>query len=386
MDAVENIQTLDERKLEDGTIVRELMLNMGPQHPSTHGVLHIELHLKGEYVTKCYPKIGYLHRCFEKHAENVTFEQVIPYLDRLDYVSSINQEWSYCLALERMLDIKVPERVEYLRVITAELNRIASHLIGISAYGLDIGALTPYFWNLLDREVVLDLFEELCGARLLYNYFCVGGVLYDAKPGWVEHVLAFLEAFEPHIDKVNRVLTWNPIFIDRTAEVGVIDTETALSYGFSGPNLRACGYAWDLRRDDPYSIYDRFDFETCVGTGEYGTIGSCWDRHWVRMQEMVESIRIIRQAVAQLPAGDVKEAVPKRVKPPVGEIYARTETPRGDLGVYVVADKKGPFRVKVRSPGFCVLSALPVLAVNCSLQDVVAIIGSLDFVMGDVDR
>ncbi len=367
----------------------EMVINMGPQHPSTHGVLRVELVLDGEIVVDAIPHIGYLHRCFEKHSESMNdYQQVIPYVDRMDYVAAMSNELGYAIAMERMLEIEVPERVEYIRVIFAELQRIASHLLAIGTYGLDIGAFTPFLHCFRDRERILDIFESTCGARLLYNYIWVGGLSHDVPLDFKEKVRDFVKYFPPKIKEYNDLLTYNKIFIDRTADVGVLPSEVALNYASSGPVLRGSGVNWDLRRDDPYSIYDRFEYDVVVGKGEMGTVGDCWDRYIVRVREMEQSIRIIEQAVEQMPdEGDVKAAVPKRIRPPEGEVYARTETPRGELGYYIISDgSMSPYRVKARSPCFVNLSVLPAISRGSMVADIVAIIGSIDIVLGEVDR
>jgi NADH-quinone oxidoreductase subunit D len=367
----------------------EMVINMGPQHPSTHGVLRVELVLDGEIVVDAIPHIGYLHRCFEKHSESMNdYQQVIPYVDRMDYVAAMSNEFGYAVAMERMLGIEIPERVEYIRVIMAELQRIASHLVAVGTYGLDIGAFTPFLHCFRDRERILDIFEAACGARLLYNYIWIGGLSHDVPSNFADKVKDFVNYFPPKIKEYNDLLSFNKIFIDRTADVGVLPPEVALNYGASGPVLRGSGVDWDLRRDDPYSIYDRFDYNVVVGKGEMGTVGDCWDRYMVRVREMEESVRIISQAVEQLPGdGDVKSAIPKRIRPPEGEIYARTETPRGELGYYIVSDgSSSPYRVKGRSPCFVNLSLLPAISRGAMVADMVAIVGSIDIVLGEIDR
>jgi NADH-quinone oxidoreductase subunit D len=367
----------------------EMVINMGPQHPSTHGVLRVELILDGEIVVDAIPHIGYLHRCFEKHSESMNdYQQVVPYVDRMDYVAAIANELGYAVAMERMLGIEVPERVEYIRVIFAELQRIASHLVAIGTYGLDIGAFTPFLHCFRDRERILDIFESTCGARLLYNYIWVGGLSHDVASNFKEKVRDFIKYFPPKIKEYNDLLTYNKIFIDRTADVGVLPAEVALNYAASGPVLRGSGVNWDLRRNDPYSIYEKFDFDVVVGKGEMGTVGDCWDRYIVRVREMEQSIRIIEQAVEQMPdEGDVKAAVPKRIRPPEGEIYARSETPRGELGYYIISDgSMSPYRVKARSPCFVNLSLLPAISRGSMVADMVAIVGSIDIVLGEIDR
>jgi NADH-quinone oxidoreductase subunit D len=366
----------------------EMVINMGPQHPSTHGVLRLELVVDGEIVVDIIPHIGYLHRCFEKHCEHMTnYQQVVPYVDRMDYVAAMSNELGYVIAVEKMLKIRVPERVEYIRVIMAEFSRIVSHLIAIGTYGMDIGAFTPFLYCMRDREHVLDIIEETCGARLLYNYMWVGGLSHDVKPNFQEKTRAFCTYFKPKIKELNDLLSYNKIFIERTANVGVLPAEVAVNYGVSGPVLRGSGLKFDLRKNDPYSIYDRFDFDIPVGKGLKGTVGDCWDRYMVRVGEMEQSVRIIEQAVEQLPEGDVQSALPKRIRPEAGDVYVRTETPKGELGYYVVSDGSAtPFRVKVRPPCFVNLAALPAMSRGAMISDVVAILGSIDIVLGEVDR
>jgi len=365
----------------------EMTLNMGPQHPSTHGVLRVVLKTDGEIIKASKPVIGYLHRCFENHAENIQWPMVIPFTDRLDYIASMNNNFGYVIGVEKLMGIEVNERVEYLRIITAELNRIASHLIALGTFGLDMGAFTPFLYVFREREYILDLFEEICGARLLYNYMWIGGLSHDAPDGWTQKVLDFCDYFEPKVNDYNNLLSYNKIFIERCANVGVIPPEVGISYGVSGPSLRGSGVNFDLRKDEPYSLYDRFDFNTVVGKGEKGTVGDTWDRYWVRVDEMLESVKIIRQAVKDLPDGDVKEKVPKMVKVPKGEIYVRTETPRGELGYFIVSESgKIPYRVKVRSPAFCNLSVLQAIVPGVMVADLVAILGSLDIVLGEIDK
>jgi NADH-quinone oxidoreductase subunit D len=365
----------------------ELIVNMGPQHPSTHGVLRLEVKLNGEVVEDVIPHIGYLHRCFEKHAEAMTYPQVIPYVDRMDYLAAMNNEFGYVLACEKLMNIQVPERVEYIRVIMAELQRIASHLVAIGTYGNDIGAFTPFLYYFRDREKILELFEITCGARLLYNYMWVGGLSHDIPHNFVEKTKQFTKYMRPMIKEVNDLLCYNKIFVERTANIGIMPADVAINAGASGPTLRGSGVNFDLRKNDPYSIYDRFDFKVCIGTGEMGTVGDCWDRNMVRCNEMVESLKIIDQAIEQIPDGDIASAIPKRIKPPVGEIYLRTETPKGELGYYIISDgSQNPFRVKVRPPTFCNLSLVPAISKGYMLADLVAILGSVDIVLGEVDR
>ena len=365
----------------------EMVLNMGPQHPSTHGVLRLELETDGEIVRNVTPHIGYLHRCFEKHAENIDFPGVIPFCDRMDYIASMNNSLGYALAVEKLMELEVNERVNTLRVLMAELNRIASHLLSIGTYAMDIGSFTPFLHCFREREKVLDLFEWLCGARLLYNYNWVGGVSHDIPEGFEAKTREFLKQFEPVIAELDKLLSYNKIFLERTADVGVISEEQALSHNVTGPNLRGSGIAWDLRKEEPYCGYESYEFEVPVGLGEHGPLGSCWDRYYVRVREMEQSLGLIRQALDRLPEGDVHEHIPRRVRPAKSEVYDRTETPRGELGYYIVsAGGLIPFRVKVKSPCFTVLSLLPAIAKGGMVADIIAIIGSIDIVMGEIDR
>ncbi|MDE0556089.1 MAG: NADH-quinone oxidoreductase subunit D [Candidatus Poribacteria bacterium] len=382
----------------------EMVVNMGPQHPSTHGVLRLELKLDGEVVREAIPHIGYLHRCFEKHSENLSYPQIIPFTDRMDYIAAMNQNWGFCLAVEKLLEadesrnFEVPERAEYLRVLICELNRIASHLLSFGTYGMDLGAFTPFLYAFRDRERLLLLFEKVCGARLTYNYVRIGGVSEIipmesgsiAEQNYLDEIEAFLDYFEPKIDEYNELLTKNSIFSERTTGVAVMSEEMVLSYGATGPNLRGSGVDWDLRRDEPYSIYDRFDFDVpvAVDVPELGAVvGDCWCRYKIRMDEMKESVRIVRQILAEgLPDGPVMADL-KAVRPPKGEIYFRSEAPRGELGFYIVSDgTPKPVRVKGRSPCFSALSVMQELSRGLMVADIIAIIGSIDIVMGEVDR
>ena len=370
----------------------EMILNMGPQHPSTHGVLRIELRTDGEVVKAARPHIGYLHRCFEKHSENVDYPGVIPYTDRMDYVASMGNSLGYALAVEKLMGIEVSPYVQTIRVIMAELQRIASHTIAVGTYGMDIGAFTPFLHLLRDREKILDLFEWTCGARLLYNYNWIGGLSHDVPDGFVKACRQFLREFEAQTyPELVELLIGNKIFIKRTAEIGVCPVPLAISYDLTGPNLRGSGLARDLRKDEPYCGYEKYDFAVPVGTGAHGPLGSCFDRNWVRTVEMAESAKILHQAVDSLEKmekADVREKVPKRVKPAKGEIYGRSEAPRGQLGYFIVADGTAvnPYRVKVKSPCFTAMSVFHVLARGMYIADIIALIGSLDVVLGEIDR
>jgi NADH-quinone oxidoreductase subunit D len=366
----------------------DLILQMGPQHPSTHGVLRLELVMDGELVKKITPHIGYLHRCFEKHAEAMTYPQVIPYTDRMDYLAAMSMELGYVLTVEKLMGLTdLPDRLHYIRVIVAELQRIASHLLAIGTFGLDVGAITPFLWCFRDREKILDLFEWLSGARLLYNYLWIGGVMGDLPTGYEKGVLEFVDYFEPRVRELNDLLSFNKIFIERTANIGIISPDVAISYGIGGPNLRGSGVRWDMRKEEPYCVYDRFEFDIPVGTGEFGTLGSAWDRYIVRVREMIESIKIVRQAIDQLPGGDPNGGMPRRIRPPEGDAYMRTESPRGDIGFYLVSDgSENPFRCKGRSPCYTAVSAIDDIGRNSLIADAVAVVGSLDIVLGEIDR
>ncbi len=364
-----------------------MTLNMGPQHPSTHGVLRLELKTDGEIVADAVPHIGYLHRCFEKHAENVEYASVVPYVDRMDYIAAMNMELGYVLTVEKLMGIQVNNRVRILRIIMAELNRIASHLVFIGTYGNDVGSVTPFLHCFRDRERILDIFEETCGARLLYNYCWIGGLMYDVLPEFEKKVLDFVDYFEPLVADLNHLLSYNRIFVKRTANVGILPADVAVRHGVTGPNLRGSGVQFDVRKNEPYLGYGDFDFDVPVGKGEFGPLGSCYDRYMVRVSEMIQSCRLIRQAIEKLTPGDVRESVPKRIKPPVGEVYMRTECPRGELGYYIVSDgSTKPYRIKVKSPCFTAMSAFRKISQGAMIGDLVAILGSLDIVLGEIDR
>jgi len=369
----------------------EMLVNMGPQHPSTHGVLRVVLRTDGEMVLEAVPHIGYLHRCAEKIGENVAYFQYIPYTDRMDYLAGMNENWTFCLATERLAGIELPRRAEFIRIIIGELNRIASHLVSFGTYGLDIGAFTPFLYAFREREYILDLFEMVCGARLTYSYFTIGGSTHDLPDRFLEKVSEFLDYFEPKIPEYNALLSFNQIFIKRTANVGVIDKDVVIKWALTGPVIRGSGIGYDLRRSRPYSLYPELDFDVVVGSGEMGTLGDCWDRYIVRMREMEQSCRIIRQCMKMIPTsgdeGKYRIKLPKNFKPETGEVYVETENPRGILG-FLLESQGGPmpYRCKARAATFCNLSVLNEVARNCLLADVPAIIGSIDVVMGQVDR
>jgi len=364
-----------------------LTVNMGPQHPATHGVLRVEIKTDSEIVTQAIPHIGYLHRCFEKHAENIDYRGIIPFADRMDYIAAINMEHGWCIAVEKLLGTEVPRRAEYIRVLVAELQRIASHLMFFGTYSIDLGAFTPFLYAFQEREFILRIFEEISGARLLYNYIWIGGVWNDVTDGQLNRISKFCDKMDGELTKYHNLIGENKIFIERTAHVGVMDKDLCFDYGMTGPILRGAGVKWDLRKERPYSIYPEFDFDIPVGVGEKGVVGDCWDRYFVRMQEMRESLKIIRQVLGGIESGPVIGKVPKIIKPPKGEIYLRTECPRGELGYHLITDGgKLPYRVKVKSSCFTHVSALPSVAPGQMIADLVATIGSIDIVLGEVDR
>lgn len=393
----DNLETSEPNKFQQGDLrSEEMIINLGPQHPSTHGVLRLEVISDGEVIKDLVPHIGYLHRCFEKHAEKLPYNQVIPFVDRMDYVASMNSEHAYAMGVEKMLGItNIPKRIEYIRVLVAELNRIASHLIAIGTYGLDLGAFTPMFWAMRDREHILRMLEWTCGARLLYNYIWIGGLYYDLPPGFEEKCSEFVAYFKPKLKELEELLVDNKIFIDRTANVGVLPLDLAINCGATGPMLRASGLRVDLRRTDAYSVYPELDFEVPIGEGKMGTVGDCWDRTWVRMREITESLKIIEQCVVKLTGEhkrtrdfDPQALVPKKIRPVAQDHYVRAENPKGELGFFFRADGRNdiPFRCKARSCSFVNLSILPELSKGVLIADLIAIVGSLDIVLGEVDR
>ncbi|HET6498778.1 MAG TPA: NADH-quinone oxidoreductase subunit D [Coriobacteriia bacterium] len=360
-----------------------LVLNVGPSHPSTHGVCRLVVELDGEIVTRLDPVIGYLHRGIEKMAENRTYLQVVPLTDRLDYVGSMYANWAYCRAVERLAAIRVPERAEYLRVIVCELQRIASHMMSIGSAAADTGAFTAFMYAFEQRERIIELFETVCGARLTYNYVRPGGVSVDAPAGWTDMVLEFCRTHRAALDEFDDLYFGNVITRGRTKGVGVLPADVAVAWGASGPVARGSGVNWDLRKHDPYSVYPRFDFDIPTGTA-----GDCYDRGRVRLYECYESCRIVEQAVSQIEPGPVRApGMPRLLAPDPGDAYDHIESARGSLGVYLVSDgSPRPYRMKVRSPAFCNLALLPLLAEGHTLSDLVVILGSLDPVFGEVDR
>jgi NADH-quinone oxidoreductase subunit D len=360
---------------------------MGPQHPATHGVLRVEIKTDSEVVVEAIPHLGYLHRCMEKHCEHLDYRGVIPFTDRLDYLAAMNMEYGYVLAVEKMLGTEVPMRAQYIRTIVLELQRIASHLMYFGTYAIDLGAFSPFLYAFQDRENILRLFEELSGARLLYNYIWIGGVWNDITDEQLTRIKNYLGEWEESFKKYHVLVGENKIFVGRTANVGVFSKEQVFDYGLTGPVLRGSGIKWDLRKDRTYGIYDKFDFDVPVGEGMKGEVGDCWDRYWVRMQEMNESIKILRQCLDGIEAGNHMGKVSKIIKVPAGEIYMRTECPRGELGYHLISDGgKTPYRLKVKSSCFTHISALPAIAPGMMIADLVASIGSIDIVLGEVDR
>ncbi len=375
----------------------EMLLNIGPQHPSTHGVLRLEVVTDGEVVVDVVPHLGYLHRCFEKHAESLPFNQILPFVDRMDYVAAMNSEHAFVMGVEKMLGLtnELPKRLEYIRVLVAELNRLASHFIAIGTYALDMGAQTPFLWIFRERENILRLLEWVSGARMLYNYIWVGGLFYDLPVGFEEKCQEFIVHLKPQIQELQQILVDNHIFIQRTANVGILSRTLAINYGCSGPVLRGSGLRYDLRRVDGYSVYPELEFDIPIGQGAMGKQGDCWDRNYVRVAECWESVRIIEQCLAVLikqykrdPSFDPQAYVPKKIRPPKMDFYARAENPKGELGFFFRTDGKSdiPVRVKSRGCSFSNLSVLSEISKGVLIADLVAIIGSIDVVMGEVDR
>ena len=385
-----------------------MAINIGPSHPSTHGVLRLLIELDGETITKCDPVIGHLHRGDEKIAENMTYNQFVPYTDRLDYLAPLANNVAYAIAVERVAKLEVPARCEAIRVLCCELARISSHLLGVGVYGMDTGALSVFMYTFTEREKLYTLFEQLTGARFTTSYTRIGGVARDLPDGWLGRVLRFCDELEPVLDEVDALLTRNRIFYDRTVGIGVISKEDAISSGLTGPNLRASGVSLDLRRDQPYSGYEQYDFEVPIGS-----TGDCYDRYLVRLEELRQSVRIVRQVVDKMPEGlwyndqARKIFAPPKAKVlssmeeliqnfmivtegpqiPPGEVYFEAENPKGALGFFVVSKGGGvPWRLKIRAPSFCNLSILPKLCHGVMVSDVPVILGSLDFVLGECDR
>ncbi|HEY5594476.1 MAG TPA: NADH dehydrogenase (quinone) subunit D [Nitrospiria bacterium] len=385
----------------------DLLLNMGPQHPATHGVLRVVLELEGEKIIKATPDLGYLHRGVEKLCEGLTYQQVIPHTDRLDYICSMTNNFAYVRAVEKLLGVSIPERGEYVRTIIAEMQRIVGHLFWLGTQALDIGAMTVFFWTFREREVLLDLFEQVCGARLTMNYFRIGGVNGDLSPEVILRLRKFLKEFPSKIDEYDRLLLNNRIWISRTKDIAVISAEDAVDFGLTGPVLRGSGVYYDIRKAEPYAAYGKVEWDVPLGSK-----GDTYDRYWVRMQEMKQSARIIAQCLDQLPEGPILTDVPQVVappkekvmqdmqslihhfiiftegfRPPKGEVYCATEAPKGELGFSIVSDGgPKPYRLKIRSPSFVHLGAFDHMARGYMIADIVTIFGTYDIVMGECDR
>jgi NADH-quinone oxidoreductase subunit D len=383
-----------ERKLADSLVgiddesephhihTEEIRLNMGPQHPSTHGVLRVMLTLDGEVIQEAVPHIGYLHRASEKLAERHTYPQYITQTDRWDYLNAMGNNQMWVQLVEKMTGQQVPERAEYLRVLVLELNRVASHLLWWGVFGLDIGAMSLFLYCFREREKVLDLFELLCGARLTYSYMRIGGVGYDAPPGFVERCHQVLDDVSRTADENETLFSGNEIFLVRTENVGNLPADVAIDIGCTGPMLRGSGVAYDVRKAQPYSIYDRFEFDIPTSN-----LTDCLGRYLVRVEELRQSIRICRQALRDLPDGEIQAKTPKTIRPPKGEAYSWIEGPRGALGGYLISDgTANPYRFKIRPPSFVLLQTLPYLMKGTKVADSVAILGSTDIVLGEVDR
>tara|TARA_A100000171_G_scaffold52555_2_gene71557 strand:- start:980 stop:2158 length:1179 start_codon:yes stop_codon:yes gene_type:complete len=387
--------------------IKNMTMNFGPQHPAAHGVLRLVLEMDGEVIERADAHIGLLHRGTEKLIEYKTYIQATPYFDRLDYVAPMNQEHAYCLAIEKLMGVEVPKRAQYIRVLYAEIGRILNHILNMTAFALDVGAMTPLLWGFEEREKLMEFYERACGARLHANYFRPGGVAADLPAGLLEDIDAWADQFDVFLNDFDRVLTGNRIFKQRTVDIGTVTAEEALDWGFTGPNIRASGLAWDLRKSQPYDSYEDFDFDIPVGKN-----GDCYDRFLVRFEEMWQSLKIIKQAVKNMPDGPVivqnnKVAPPSRAQMkrsmealihhfklftegfhvPAGECYAAVEAPKGEFGVYLVSDGSNrPYRCKIRAPGFPHLQGIDFMSKGHMLADVVANIGSLDIVFGEIDR
>jgi len=403
--SVGDLRAGESRIVEFDVRTDEMLVNMGPQHPSTHGVLRLVLRTDGEIVSEVTPHIGYLHRSAEKIGENLTPRQWIPYTDRMDYLAGMNMNLGWALTVEKLLKYEPPEKGRHLRVIISEMGRIASHLVGMGAYGLDLGSFSPFLYAFREREKILDLFEEVCGARLTYSYLTVGGATADLPEGWLQKCSDFLDQFEPLIAEYHTLLTTNAIFIKRTGGIGVMSAEMAIDYGTSGPVLRGSGVDHDLRRDGEEiytAMYDGYAFEVVVERdGHYpkdhnyppvpfeAVLGDCWHRFYVRMLEVIQAIDLVRQGIERYSTARDGYGEPMKLtqKLPAGEVYLETEAPRGQMGFYLVSDGNAiPWRVRARSSSFCNLSITGPLCAGCLIADVPAIVGSLDIVMGEIDR
>ena len=367
----------------------EMTLNMGPHHPSTHGVLRFIIQSDGEIIRKATPDVGYLHRSIEKIGERCTYPGYMPYTDRVDYIAAMFANEAWATACEKLMGIEVPKRAQYLRVISCELNRIASHMIAVGAMAMDIGATTPFMWTLREREYINDFIEELCGARLTYNYHRIGGVSFDMPKGWADKVKTWVDKFVPLMDEFDRLITVNDIYVKRLANVAVVSAAEAKDWGLVGPNLRGSGVKWDLRKDDGYSVYPELAFDVPVGKGQYGTVGDCWDRFYVRVEECKESGKILQQALAKIdehPEDDIVGKLPKKLKPE-GEAYARVESARGDMGCYVIGKgAEEPYRARFRTGSFNAMGIIEAKSPGLFIADLVALIASFDVVAPEIDR
>ncbi len=360
-----------------------MIINIGPQHPSTHGVFRMRVTLDGEVIQDVEPILGYLHRGIEKLAEGRTYTQIIPLTDRMDYVASMTNNLGYVIAVEKLAGIKIPERAEYMRIIISELMRISSHLMGVGFLLNDLGAMmTPVLYMWREREKIVDLFEMVCGQRLLYNYMRIGGFNQDFPEEFMPALRRFLDEMPGFIDEYDQLLAQNEVLLARTKGVGILSRELAINTGASGPVLRASGVKWDLRKADPYSIYDRFDFDIPVANN-----GDTYDRYWIKVQEMRQSLRILEQAVKDLPLGEIQANVPVLLRPPVGEVYSRIEAPKGELGFYIVSDNSiAPYRFHVRPAELLNITALRDMVIGWKIADLIIIFGSIDICMGEIDR
>ena len=366
----------------------EFVFNMGPQHPATHGVLRAVLRTDGEVVLECQPLVGNLHRCCEKILENLTYVQGLPYVDRMDYLGALNMELGLVLAVEEAAGVEVPKRAQYLRVIVCEINRIISHLLCNGQFGMDMGAFTPFLCMFREREEGNKVLNQLTGGRLLFHYIRYGGVTRDASQEWLDNVLVWCDRIMEKLPEYNNLLTYNQIFLNRSVGVAIIDKQTCLDFAVTGPCARAAGIDRDLRRDAPYSSYEDFDFEVAKPPYEEGVLGDAWTRYRLRMQEIEESVKIIRQAVEKIPEGDfAHKKVTRAWKAPPGEAYVASEAPRGEISTYFISDGgKNPYRARMRGPSFYNISVLEEVSRGLLIGDLVALIGSIDITLGEVDR
>jgi NADH-quinone oxidoreductase subunit D len=365
----------------------EMLINFGPQHPSTHGVLNFLVETDGEVMRRAVPDIGYLHRSLEKIGEMVVYPGYMPYTDRVDYLAAMFANEGWAIAVEKLLKVEVPKRAQYLRAVSCELNRITSHLVSVGTMATDIGAVTPLVYALREREMLNDLIEALCGARLTYNYHRIGGVAFDMPEGWRDRVLKYLDRFDSLLQEWDRLISFNEIYKKRLGSVAVIPRELAIDYGLSGPNLRGSGVDWDVRRDLPYGAYPDFAFDVPVGRGWAGTVGDCFDRYYVRVLEMGQSSRIVRQALEKMPDGEYMAKVPRKIKPEAAEVVSRVESARGEIAYYVVSDGgERPYRVRERTGSFMAMGIIEDISPGLMVADLIALIASLDVVAPETDR